>query len=387
VDNDRNNLYNFSSRRKEDVKMTVFLTATKRIFKSKLNLIFMLIMPIALIFFTMMASFESQMFIGVVDDDKTKLSQSIVKSLQEKGKIVQLQSDEIRPYIIDMNADYILHIEKGFTEGIIKDKNPQIRSYSIKESNNSATIKMFLNSYINAAKNIAKASEGEEAKFYKGLESYENGSFSAHYSSIGVKEDTREKTGVAMGFVMMGILFFSSFAPMIILKDKQNKTYYRIFTTPVSVRSYMLQNILSLLVVSIIQVGALLGLMKLVFKADLGPSIPTLFFILMLFALVSISLGIFISSISKDMRQASSLGSLISTPLLMLGGCYWPMEFMPQLLQNIAKFLPTTWALKAARDVVYGARLGTLGLEIGILVLFMAVFFLMGSWRKTDIAK
>ena len=42
---------------------------------------------------------------------------------------------------------------------------------------------------------------------------------------------------------------------------------------------------------------------------------------------------------------------LVNLPILMLGGCLWPRELMPEFVKRIGDFVPTTWFLKAAETV------------------------------------
>jgi ABC-2 type transport system permease protein len=71
----------------------------------------------------------------------------------------------------------------------------------------------------------------------------------------------------------------------------------------------------------------------------------------------------------------------------MLGGCWWPMSFMPDILQKIANFVPATWIMKAYNSLLTGKSLMDVADKLLIMVVFSVVFFLLASWKKTDIAK
>ncbi|WKB34976.1 hypothetical protein QS257_14520 [Terrilactibacillus sp. S3-3] len=55
-------------------------------------------------------------------------------------------------------------------------------------------------------------------------------------------------------------------------------------------------------------------------------------------------------------------------------------------MQKIADFTPTAWGMKALTKLVYGNGLNDVIIDLIILVLFATVFFLLASWRRTDIA-
>lgn len=367
--------------------MTIFIYNIKRILKDKVNLIFMIILPVFFLGMIMMGSFEMGLpKVGIIDRDNTSLTKTISTKLNGKASLESLQGNDIKKNLIDKNMDYIIEIDEGFTKRLINGEDVKINGYSIKEANTSASIVFYLESYLGSLKNMAKAAEGDEGKFYSMIKDYDNASFNGDYIAVGDKNGKRVSTFQGLGFLVMGMLLLSTFGSTIIIKDKLNKTYHRVFTTPVSIKSYMLQNLLSFIMVSVFQIIAIFAIVILILKGDLGPSIFNTFVVFFVFSLVCVSLGVWVSTMSKDLGQASAIFTLIITPICMLGGCYWPRDIMPDLLQRIANFLPTTWVLKAAEKVIFGGKLSSVAMELTILLLFALVFFLLGSWRKNDIA-
>jgi ABC-2 type transport system permease protein len=114
----------------------------------------------------------------------------------------------------------------------------------------------------------------------------------------------------------------------------------------------------------------------------MGPSIGSLLVLFAVFALTAVALGIAISSFSKDLKQENALSYLITIPMSMLGGCFWPREIMPKILQHISNFTPVTWVLKASEKLLYGSTLKDIGSEIAILLLFALVFMIVGSNKR-----
>ena len=59
-----------------------------------------------------------------------------------------------------------------------------------------------------------------------------------------------------------------------------------------------------------------------------------------------------------------------------LGGCWYPLELFPALVQNIVKILPTTWAMQGLLDLILrnGGLMQILP-EAGVLLGFAAIFF------------
>lgn len=382
-----NNDYNILVGGKEACKLIIFKSNLKRILKSRINLIFMIIFPIVFVSISMASSFQlPKTTVGIVDKDKTRFTKDFIKNLSEKNNVRVFNEADIKDKLINNGADYIMVIDKGFTEAIINNKEAALRGYSIQESNISLPTKYYVDSYINSVKNIGAASKGDEEKFYNGLESFNKGSFKGVYRDIN-NSQRKSNTLQALGFLIMSMIFLSNNTAQLILDDKQNKTFFRIFASPISTKSYMLQNILSSLVILLIQITLIFTIMVKIFHAEFGMSLFSVYALYLLFSLMCVSLGVAVVSISKNTRQAGAINSFITVPMCMLGGCFWPISFMPDILVKISNFMPTTWILRAASKVIDGSSLVGVKTEISVILLFTLVFILLGSWKKADITK
>ncbi len=58
------------------------------------------------------------------------------------------------------------------------------------------------------------------------------------------------------------------------------------------------------------------------------------------------------------------------------------IELFPEVVRNLVKILPNTWAMQGMLDILL-RRQGVEGiiLEAGVLLGFATVFFLIGIWR------
>jgi ABC-2 type transport system permease protein len=368
--------------------LTIFTNNLKRIFKSKGNLIIMFILPMVFITLFMANSFSgSKIAVGVIDKDHTKYTAMLVNYIKTQNDVVTLEEKDIKSKLISGRINYALVIDKGFTHKIINNTEVDLKGYSIQETNISLPTKYYIDSFINSSKNIGKAAKGNEEAFYEGIENYQKGSFQTAYTDFENRKAKGVNTVTGLGFLIMSMIFLSNNTAQLVLDDKKNKTFFRIFAAPISTKNYMLQNILSFFAILFIQLVVIFSIMTFVFKAYFGPSVLNVFILFAIFSAVCVSLGVAIASIAKDSRQAGTLSTFITVPMCMLGGCFWQREMMPDLLQKIGNFMPTTWVLKATNNLVDGGSLTSVYMEIGILLLFTLVFILLGSWKKADITK
>lgn len=365
---------------------SLFWNNLRRIVRSKANIIFMLILPVVLILFIMSTGFSrGSLVCGVVDLDNTEFTRGFIRSIEAQSVVKNISEEEINAKLVNQTMDCAIVIQKGYTEKLIRGEETKIKSYSLQETNQTVPLMTNINSYLNSARNIAVSSGGNIEKFYQGLDTYNNGNFDVEYETVKNKEILFEKTTAALGFLVMSMLFLSSFAPMIMIRDKENKTFFRIISAPITMRKYMVTNIASFFAVSIIQVLLIFFFLSTVVRAELGSTVFEMIILSLIFSLVCVSMGVAINTISRDARQSGLISSLVLSPLCMLGGCWWPLDFMPDILQKIANFVPTTWIMRSYDKVLHGAGIGGTMNEILIMLAFAVVFFLLGSWRKTEV--
>lgn len=70
------------------------------------------------------------------------------------------------------------------------------------------------------------------------------------------------------------------------------------------------------------------------------------------FLMVSLGIGLFISTVSRTQFQAMQLSSIIMAPSILLSGFIFPVESMPKIAQWIAAVLPLTYFLHIVRGIV-----------------------------------
>lgn len=368
--------------------MTIFFNNLKRIFRKKLNLVVMFVLPIG--FITLMGGITNGaapgIKVGLVDNDNSKLTAIIKNNLEKNGEEIKVISrNQIKDKIINKEIDTAVIIPKGFTEDIMSNSGSlKIEMYGIKGITNDSSLKYYINSFANAAKNIAKAVNGDSDKFYAGIKEYQKGSFSSEIRYASNQKNQEEASSNFVGYLIMSVVYLSTMVTTLILQDKKDGVYRRIFGFGIKSFNYIAQCILSFVVVTFIQISAVLLIMKYAMNIYLGSSILNLLIVLFIFGISCVTLGVAICNRSKTLKQASSLVMLISTPIIMLGGCFWPSEIMPPLLQRIGNFVPTTWAKEAAGKIISGGSIMSVSKEIGIIAIFIVLFFAVASVKKVE---
>ncbi len=65
------------------------------------------------------------------------------------------------------------------------------------------------------------------------------------------------------------------------------------------------------------------------------------------------SLGLVVASVTNTMQETQVINQLIWLPLIFLSGATLPLAYLPQLVQNIAVFLPATYLVSGLQDALF----------------------------------
>lgn len=238
-----------------------------------------------------------------------------------------------------------------------------------------------MNIYTKNLRDIAVASGGKQEIFNKIYDNFQQEKLSLKVSKVQDRTKSMGMTSQSIGFLIMFMMVGAINTAEMILKEKRNRTYYRICSAPVNGRTYVVGNVLANLTLVILQVFLVILLMTKVFGIETYIPFQQLFLILIFFGLAAIGLGLVIVAFSKDSKQANTLQLLLVTPTCLLAGCFWPVEIMPKTAQRIADFLPQRWAIAAVQKLQEGANFNQVLPNISIILAFALAFFLVAAYR------
>ena len=354
--------------------MVIVKNNLKRIFKSKINLTFFIVLPVILMLMMVRMQMASNTYkVAVIDHDQTELSSRIIEKLKEMSNVLDEEEKNIKNGLLESHYDYAIVIPQGLMEAAQNGKDTQIEGYGIMESNVSVPVKYMLRSYLSSAIIMGELNTNS-GDYLKALDEYENGKVGYEIKDISDKEATIKSNFVmSLGISVMCILLLLTFSTTLIIKDKDSGMYDRILSTATTKAKYNAQHIIAYFLVALVQVLILILLAKNLSNMEIGVEIVKIIALFVLFALVAVTLGIAISNFTKNTRQANAIISLITIPMSMLGGCLWDRSMMPEGMQKAANLVPTTWVMKGIDSVVSG--IGSYGLCVAVLCGFLVVFF------------
>ncbi|MEE9150849.1 MAG: ABC transporter permease [Thermoplasmata archaeon] len=190
----------------------------------------------------------------------------------------------------------------------------------------------------------------------------------------------------APGIIAMAVMSTSLFGTITVNTELRQKGVLRkLATTPLARSEWLLSNILYQLVMSLIATIAILFVGIVVFGLQFQLNFfLALFIILDVFAFSGV--GMLITRFVKEAQSAEAAANAVMFPMMFLAGTFFPLEMMPDFLQQIAKVLPLYYVNEGLRSSMitlnfsqawfYAAVIGVFGMVIFILGMFLT------SWKE-----
>lgn len=173
----------------------------------------------------------------------------------------------------------------------------------------------------------------------------------------------------------------ANLAAMAIVREKELGTLEQLNVTPLRRWELIVGKLLPYGLIAIIDVLLVVGVAVFWFEVPLRGSFLLLFLLCVLYVLCTLSLGLFISTISETQQQAMMTATFFFLmPMLYLSGFVFPIENMPPVIQAVTYLIPLRYFL----EIVRGIFLKGIGLDLlwpqaaalaawGVVVLSLAV--------------
>lgn len=181
----------------------------------------------------------------------------------------------------------------------------------------------------------------------------------------------------------MMLLYAAGNLGELILQEKEDGTFYRLMSTPLSSKAYLFGNALFSLAVVVTEVVICLTAMRFVFGIDPGVSYLALFGILFVFSVMAVLLSLALGFTATSRKSVSGLQMILFTLTSLLSGALIPVEIMPAFMQKVAEFLPQYWVMNAITTLQQNGGLASISLNIAIILGYALLFFCIASYKFT----
>jgi ABC-2 type transport system permease protein len=158
-----------------------------------------------------------------------------------------------------------------------------------------------------------------------------------------------------LGAALIGlVVFFLVFVitSVAFLRERSQGTLERLMASPLRRAEIVVGYMVGFTVLALLQSAEVLLFSLYVLKLHNAGSVPLIFLVVVLMAIVAVNLGIFLSMFARTEFQAVQFIPLVVAPQLLLSGILVPVSSEPGWLQVVSNVLPLTYAVDGLRDVM-----------------------------------
>lgn len=350
------------------------------IFRDKRTLIILFGIPIAqvLLFGFVVTNEIKDVNIAILDHSKDEVSSKITDKLLSSGY-----------FKLYKNINNEREIEDIFKEGSIREVIIFEQDFGKKLlRNNKADLQI-----------IADASDANTANLIVNYTSAIVNDYARTYLSANIPAQITsevrmyynpELKGVFMfvpGIIAMILILISVLLTSIsIVREKEMGTMEILLVSPLKPWQIIVGKVIPYFLLSFVNAAMIIMVGKFVFGLPIEGSIILLLSECMLYILLSLSIGIFISTVTDNQQAAMMISQFsLMLPTILLSGFIFPVENMPVILQAICQAMPAKWFIVILKNIMLqGGGIDYIWKET--LVLFsMTVFFMILSIKMFKI--
>jgi ABC-2 type transport system permease protein len=177
------------------------------------------------------------------------------------------------------------------------------------------------------------------------------------------------------GVIAISILFgTTSMLAVTVTFEKKNRSFERLLLAPIPLGLLMLAKTSGAILFGV--ANAFVPIALALFLTDLSQlTWLTLLPAIVLIAIVSTFLGLFIAVSVSEVFEAQTFSNFFRFPMIFLCGLFFPIESLPDLLRPLSYLLPLTYGADILHGAVHGKSIMPLGLDFCVIAGFCVVLF------------
>lgn len=199
---------------------------------------------------------------------------------------------------------------------------------------------------------------------------------------IGRQVKKPEATRVVGGWAMMFLLFAVSGSAAAFFDEKKTGIFQRLLAAPVRRAHILWSRFLFGTLLGLVQLTALFFAGRVMYGVDVLSNFWNLVVICIAAGAASTSLGMLIVAFSPTSAAAQGVATFVVLIMSACGGAWFPVSFMPEFMQEIAKFTIVYWAMEGFSQVLWaGQSFLQILPTVGVLAGIAAGVMIIAIWR------
>lgn len=186
---------------------------------------------------------------------------------------------------------------------------------------------------------------------------------------------------VIPGILATAIMWLGIFAAIPLVQQREQQVLRRLAVTPLARWRLVLAQVLGRLFVSLAQALLVLAAARLLFGVPIGSEVGSgigalgvVAALVLLGALGFVAIGYAVAALSSTQSGAHAWAQLLTMPMLLLSGVFFPIALMPGALKPIIGILPLTYLADALRQTAFsGQHFVPIQADLGALAVWVLI--------------
>lgn len=348
------------------------------IFRDRRTILILLGMPVVeIILFGFAITTEvKNVRVAVLDPSKDVTTQQIIEKVDASeyfniDKILNT-SNEIEETFKKGEADLIITFEPNFDDNLRHTGKANIRLIAdATDPNNATTLTGYANNILMDYQQELMTEAKIPMQIIPQIKLLYNPGMKSAYNFV---------PGV-MGMILM--LICAMMTSISIVREKETGTMEVLLVSPMKPIFIIIAKAVPYFVLSCVNLATILLLSVYVLDVPVAGSLVSLSFLSLVFILVSLLLGLLVSTVTQTQVAAMLIsGMVMMMPTVFLSGMIFPIENMPVFLQAISNVIPAKWYIDGVKKVmIEGLGITYVAKEI-IILSVMALVLIAVSLKK-----
>ena len=326
----------------------------KQIFRNKAMLPIIFVLPlIQLVILANAATFEvKNIKFGYIDNDKTSFSRELIQKFNAStyfNVLTDYPSSKLaNAQMLEGDVDVVLQIPLYFERSLLKENktNLSVRINAI-DGAAAGVENVYVNQIVqqfNANARVELMLAGASANKLQNI---------ATIPSFWYNETLNYKTFMVPGILVLLVTMITLFlSGMNIVREKEIGTLEQINVTPIKKYQFIIGKLFPFLVLGLVLLTVGLIIAKLLFQIPIVGSILLMYGYTVIYILVILGIGLFISNYTDTQQQAMFIAWFFMVIFILMSGLFTPIESMPQWAQILTEFNPVKYFVQVMRMVM-----------------------------------
>lgn len=357
------------------------LKELRQVFRDKIMLRVIFVVPLFQLFILGYAvtTDVKNVDLAVYDRDNSSLSRAIVHSIRQSPyfnvKVLSNLTEPVEKYIRGGMARGAVVIPKGFEKRVEGSAETELQILLDGENSNTSSIVL---SYCGGIIRGVMSSMGGD----RGGDPNGNGHIRP-VTSIRYNPTLRSINFMLPGIVGVLLTILTMvLTGLAIVKEKERGTLEQLMVTPLKPWQIIAGKTVPFVLISLIAMALELSVGILWFRIPVRGSIMVFLLASLCFITATLGLGIFISTLVSTQQQALFIAWFFMVVFVLLSGLFFPVENMPDWVQQGTIFNPLKYFIRMARGcVLKGAGIDVLWPDMRALIIIGISIFAASAVR------